>query len=521
MKCRNSKKSKIIVHLTSEVSPFFKRGGLGDVLGSLPEYLEGDDYHNIVISLFYDGKMKHIETAAAHKLVMHYQEIHYEFTVYHIEKKSIDYYFIKLADSWVLSDLENKDGGSPYCEGPSIIPYFYFAKAVLQTIDNFKITPSYIFCHDWQSVGVLGYTGIMQKIKKQSACTTVFLIHNYHHQGEIYEDIATYLEPDPACAIKEVFSRCGSASLLALGLKNSDYAATVSNSYAEELIDGRAPHTGLKYLDLCGRQVLGFLNGINHGVWQPENNAYLPVSFNIETLDNKKRIKKEVLRDYGFHDPDNIDPPLVLLLCRLTFQKGVYLFIDFLHDREAMQEYTASFLDSDTRFVVLGNPGDGINGNIDKEFCFLQKQFPGRFLYINRYSEDLAHLFLAAADILIAPSIFEPCGLIQIYAMAYGTVPVVRPVGGMKDTVRCYFEQPLNATGFYINSYNRSAIIQTMKKVINIYYHSPQEWRKIMQRGMKEDFSWSQMVKQYHTFFERVELAQAGAKSDLLLTNSL
>ncbi|MCU0290132.1 MAG: glycogen/starch synthase [Acidobacteria bacterium] len=501
----NTKKMKTIVHITSEVAPFFKRGGLGDVLASLPVYLEEDGCHNIVITLFYDGKMLHLDNCTAHEFSMLYQGVYYEFTVYYLERKNIDYYFIKLVDSWILSDLENKEGAGPYCEPPSILPYFYFAKAALQVISSFEIFPDLIFCHDWQSVGIFGYTEIMNKIKTQSGCTTVFLIHNYHYQGEVYEDIIAYLEPDPACEIQELFSRYGSASLLALGLKNCDHAATVSLSYAKELVDGHAPHAGLKYLGLCAGKVIGFLNGIDPGIWKPENNLHLPVSFNMETLDNKKKIKKEVMEKFGFRDPGNIHSPLALMLCRLTFQKGINFFIDFPQGLQAMKEYAAEFLDPDTYLVVLGTPGDGINGIIDNRFSFLQEQFPGRFLYINNYSEALAHLFLAAADILIAPSLFEPCGLVQIYAMAYGTVPVVNPVGGMKDTVRCYFQQPSNATGFYIDSFNRTSVLQTIKKVINVFYYSPGDWRKIMERGMQEDFSWAKMIKQYQAFFERVE----------------
>jgi starch synthase len=503
-------KKRLIVHVTSEVAPFYKRGGLGDVAGALPVYLENERYHNIVITLYYQGQMKGLENCIAgdQEFSLSYLGVNYPFTVYSITANKVEYYFIQLADSWELEKLENRDMNQTYSEPSGIVPYFYFAKAALRFLLGYPSHPSYILCHDWQSGGLFGFPGLTAEIRKRGWNKTIFLIHNYNYQGEIYEDIYPYLEPETAAEIQQVFNECGTASLLALGLKNSDYSATVSYSYAEELTGLKAPHTGLKYLDLCQRRVLAFMNGIDPGIWHPGNSPYLPVSFGSGSLENKKRIKQEILKKYGFLPADRPRPPLVLMLCRLTFQKGVNLFIDFVRDRKEMVENMAAFLGTGIYFVVLGTPGDGIKGNIDEGFCYLQEEFPGRFLYLNHYTEELAHSFLAAADILIAPSLFEPCGLVQVYAMAFGAIPVVRAVGGMKDTVCCHFRGPFKSTGFHIDQFSQEALLRTMRKVSHIYYHSPQEWQKIIQRGMAADFSWNRMKKQYQVFFQHLEEEQ-------------
>jgi starch synthase len=509
------KKQRTIIHITSEVAPFYKRGGLGDVVGALPMFLESNRYHNVVVSLFYDRKMNLMTDYIVDKVSFEYQGIPYDCSIYSLRKDKISYYFIKLSDSWILSDNENNDGNKAYSSASTVIPYFYFAKAVLQLIIHYKLSPDYIFCHDWQTGGFFGFTQLLKKIEDKKSFKSIFVIHNYEFQGDIYEDSFKFFEEDVVDELRAVFSKYERASLLSLGLKNSDYVATVSHNYAQELIHNRAPHIGLKYLDLCNREVLSFLNGIDRSLWNPRDNSFLPRSYGIKNLKIKREMKKIILKQYKFDDPENTTPPLVLMLCRLTFQKGIGFFTNPYLDQQAMVENMEHFLRQAPRFIMCGNPGGGLNGYINKTFSHLQKKFPGKFLFINKYREDLAHRLLAAADILIAPSLFEPCGLIQIYAMAFGTVPVVCTVGGLKDTVRCFFEDPENATGFYIKNHSRECLLETLARVVNVYYRSAFEWQKIMRRGMKENFSWEKMKNQYLRFFKAIESRPAIPFSEL------
>jgi starch synthase len=500
---------RTVIHITTEAAPFYKRGGLGDVVGALPRYLENEHTHNIVICPFYDGKMKHIETSGLGRDQMRYGGIPYDFSFFFLQRGGIDYYFIKLSDSIILSERESTDGNNPYSAPASIVPYFYYAKAALQIIQRKRMAPDYIFCHDWHTGGCFGFTDLLAQIQKSKPFKSLFIIHNYEFQGDLYEDIHDYIDNDVSLQLKEIFVRHGCASLLALGLKNSDYTATVSHSYARELATGRVPHTGLRHLDLRNRQVLSFLNGIDPVLWRPETSPFLPGAYNLETLERKRELKKLALERYGFQDPTDTASPIILMLCRLTAQKGVELFTDDHHGRSDNIQNMADLLRQGCRFIICGNPAGGVKGIIDSSLSGLQQEFPGRFLYLNRYHEAEAHLLLAAADILLAPSLFEPCGLVQIYAMAFGTVPVVHPVGGMRDTVCCYFENPEIATGFYMNHFSRQCLQETLKKAIHLYYHEPVLWREIITRGMKADFSWERMKSQYFRFFDAVEQGQA------------
>ena len=499
------KKNRTIVHITSEVAPFYKRGGMGDVVGALPQYLESEHTHNIVICPFYDGKMKHMDGAERGYRVINYQGIPYDFNTFYLRRNGIDHYFIKLSDSGIMSEWEDHDGYRPYSAPSTIVPYFYFAGAALELILHRDLTPDYIFCHDWHTGGCFGFTGLLEQIKNKKEFKSLFMVHNYEFQGDLHEDIYQNLDRDIAAQLEEIFSRYKQASLLALALKNSDYAATVSHSYARELVEGRAPHIGLKYLDLCNREMLSFLNGSDSSLWRPETSPYLPVPYGVDTLERKKDIKKMILGRYGFDDPGNTGPPLVLMLCRLTAQKGIGLFTGIQRESDGSTKNMEILLEQDNRFFICGNPGGGAGGIIDNALADLQKKFSGRLCYLNHYSDELAHHLLAAADILLAPSLFEPCGLIQIYAMAFGTVPVVRSVGGMRDTVRCYFEDPGTATGFYINEFSRNCLQTTLRSVTRLYHREPLTWRRIMERGMAADFSWERMCRQYLRFFDRLE----------------
>ncbi len=498
-------KPRTIVHVTSEVAPFYKRGGLGDVAGALPIYLENPEYHNIVISLYYDEKMKHLEEAVEESFVITFHGVPYRFSTFSVERKGILYYFIRLSDSSILSDLENNDGFKPYAAPSAIVPFFYFARAALQVVLHNRHFPDFLFCHDWQTGGVFAFPDILQELHAENPFTRVFMIHNYDFQGPLYHDICRYLEPQNNREIEAVLNRFGHATLLALALKNCDYAAAVSHTYARELMARDAPHLGLDYLSLLKHNVHSFLNGSDTSLWQPRDNPFLSLNYDEDSLDKKRELKLEFLSRHSSNGDRRPDQPLVLMLCRLTVQKGIGLFADYFEDEESIVDHMRSFLELGIRFVIHGNPAGGMNSVIHQRLAKLAKTFHQSFIYLPGYSEESAHQLLAAADILLAPSLFEPCGLIQIYAMAFGTVPVVRPVGGMKDTVDCYNDNPSHATGFHIPQFTRESLIQTIGQAVSIYRHHPQLWQQMMKRGMARDFSWHRMKHQYFNFFTAVE----------------
>jgi len=496
---------KIILHVTSEVTPFYKRGGLGDVMGALPKYLTTEDYTNIVISQYYNDQMHGLEGCKHSVFFMSLYGLNYEYHCYYKKMKGVHYYFINLSDHEAFAGLEKpQDGDMPYKGASSFMYYLYYGKAVLSTILNIPLHPDYIFCHDWQTAGVFAFQEELRTLKEEHRFKSVFMIHNYEYQGEIYQDCLPYLPGNVAKEVKAIFKKYKSASMMALGIEKSDYVATVSHGYAEELLKGILPHKGLKYITGRDGGINAFLNGVDYDIWHPESSPYLDVRYSYRSVDKKSCIKKEVYDQCGFERQD-IHKPLILMMARLTPQKGIQLLAGHHSDKLKVEGDMKKILKSGARLIIYGNPSGGVDGETHEALTFLNEKFKGQLYYNPDYREDLAHKFLAAADIFLAPSLFEPCGLVQVYAMAFGAIPIVRPVGGLKDTVKCHFKSPLDSTGFYINEFSTDCLSDTVKDVVKVFESDRSTWLEIQQRAMQVDFSWYKMREQYLSFLSELD----------------
>ncbi|NOQ27709.1 MAG: glycosyltransferase [Bacteroidales bacterium] len=507
------KEDKTIVHIAYEVAPFFKRGGLGDVASALPEYMS-ERYDNVVISFYYQGLMNHFENYSLGDFNIEMNGIEYNYKYYYFKRNQVEYYFLNMEDENVFAGsggISNLNGDNPYKNYSSIIIFLYFGKAVLKLI-QLKITNlKLIICHDWHATGIFAYPSELKNISSELNLKfhTSILIHNFYHQGNVYEDIFPYLEDEPLQLLKDLYLKYKSASLLGLAIEQADYVLTVSDNYARELNEGIVPHENLKFLLNSNKKIIGLQNGADYSIWHPERSPYLSKKYNVGTYKNKKFYKKEVFKECGFKD-DNIDnTPLILYMCRLTEQKGISLFIDMFNKNQddAISFYEDLFKQG-VKLMIYGNPSNGINDKIHKALILLQNKFKDSFYYSPYYNEENAHNYLAAADIVLLPSVFEPCGLVQLYSMAFGSIPIVRPVGGLKDTVRCFFEEENNATGFYIQDFNRNALLESIKKAVELYKNHPEIWEMIINNAMTENFSWEIKIQNYFNFIDSMKILE-------------
>jgi starch synthase len=488
-----------ILHITSEVAPFYKRGGLGDVLGALPKYLTNDQYDHLVVCPYYKDKMN-LDENQCEKSV-HFMEIFgidYEFHNHAIVKDGVHYYFLNLVDDHIYASLEmSNDGDQPYKGGASFMYYLYFAQSILTLIEAKQISVSHILCHDWQSAGIFAFRDQLQSMRLKHNLVTTFVIHNYDFQGSIFRHSLAYLPAEIVKALMPLFDEYRSASMLALGVKYADYVATVSPTYAQELLSGSLPHKGRKFLKNTF-EILSFLNGVDYNIWHPEKSPFLKERYSSKTLYKKKEIKGNVIQKCRFGLGIDQDTPLVLMMSRLTFQKGVQLFITG-DDRDIAAEME-QFLGRGLALIINGSPSSGLNGHTHKKLSFLQSKFEGRIHYDPCYEEAKAHEYLAAADMIIVPSLFEPCGLVQIYAMAFGTIPIVRPVGGLKDTVLPHQQSSCNSLGFHVEEFTSASLRNAVHNAVTVYKESPNEWFQIVERCMEQDFSWNKMTRPYFDF---------------------
>ena len=491
---------KTLLHITSEVSPYYKRGGLGDVLGALPKYLSNDEFDNVVISQYYYDRMTMPENCTCTPMEMEIFGIPYFFDCYTVVDEGVRFYFLNLSDHEVFASLEAaSDGDQPYKGSSSFMHYLYYGKAVLHLLQNMEEEIAHVLCHDWQSNGLFAFQDEFNALKKKHGFQTITIIHNYEFQGDVFVDALHHLPSSVATVFKNIYAKHHSVSMLALGMEHSDHVATVSETYATELQSGVVPHKGLKYL-VPGKKMLAFTNGADYSLWHPSRSPFLSEHYDTDNLSPKKEIKRQILETCQFPaDERSMEQPLLLVMSRLTYQKGIQLILQDSH--ESAVSGMEKLLGNDLKMIIYGAPTGGMKGEVHQRFTALQAEFEGRLFYNPVYTEEMAHRYLAAADIFMAPSLFEPCGLTQIYAMAFGTVPVVRPIGGLRDTVNNYNDLPSEATGFYIDEFTNESMIAAIHQAVKIYLNSPAEWEGLVRRGMHQDFSWDKMKEHYYDYF--------------------
>ncbi len=500
----------MIIHLASEVAPFYKRGGLGDVVGTLPVYLNNKQ-SNTVISFYYKNRMKGKKPKFMGSIYVDIQNIKYEFHYYGIRENNIDFYFINMSDELVFSDMESgesdtttDDGEKPYGENFPFTVYMYFAKASLKLIEFLKLQPKTLFFHDWHVCGCFAYPSKLRSICQSNNGKSVVLIHNYEFQGEVLPDQLHLLEEEALNEFLPIYNEFGMATFFALAFKNADYVATVSKTYAEELLQKKLPHVGLDFLKLIkNKKIIALPNGIDHNFWSPYSSPYLKKPYSIETVFEGKRFHKRQLEEkIGFKHSEE---PIILLMARLTEQKGINIIIDLWNSEEKAMRKIKELINKKVRLLIYGRPSKGLSGNIHKRLSKASALFPEKFAYIPDYTEEMAHKFLAGSDMILCPSLFEPCGLVQMFGLSFGTVPIVRPVGGLKDTVIDYDQNPEQATGFYIERFDNSSLADSIEKASVLYKNNKTHWNKIINNGMKKDYSWPKVIGQYEDFFNRMK----------------
>jgi len=304
-----------------------------------------------------------------------------------------------------------------------------------------------------------------------------------------------------------IYEQYGAMTFYALAFKNANYIATVSKTYARELWERQLPHVGLKFLELIRRKKIYALpNGVDYTTWSPEHSPFLDQHYDVNSYElTKSQWKKRLINEMGF---DNADAPIVLLMARLTEQKGINILINLWDSIEESKIQLQKLLSSGVNLIIYGTPEKGLHGSLHKRLILCKKQFTGQFNYVHNYTEEKAHRFLAGADMILCPSLYEPCGLVQMFSMKFGTVPLVRPVGGLKDTVIAYGESSEESTGFYIKEFQPDSVCETIEQAAEVYRNQPEIWGDIIKRGMSKDFSWDKSLEYYNSFFDAVELEQ-------------
>jgi starch synthase len=472
-----------ILFAASEAVPFIKTGGLADVVGELPLALVKQGlkvsvvipkYSQIKPSLIKDAKfLKYFD------VYMNNQKVYAG--IYLLQQNKIDYYFI---DNESLFKRDNVYG---YNDDDA--RFGFFNLAVMEMISHLQLKIDIVHAHDWQC-GPLSmlYYEKYHNYPFYENINWVFTIHNPAYQGlfdpKIVETIFGLnmdLYHNGTLRFKDAFS------FIKVGIVYANKITTVSKTHANELLDPSFAYGLEGVINLRRNDLIGIVNGIDYEKYNPNNDRY--IATNYRSSYSKKLINKEALQKRcGLEINPSI--PLLAIISRLTWQKGIDL----------ISPHVDELLNKNVQLVVLGS-GDYQYENAFKYYAI---KYPNKvFTYIG-FNDELAHQIYAGADILLMPSLFEPCGISQLIALRYGTIPLVRQTGGLKDTVNAFNEYEVTGNGFGFIDFN----YQTMSNIIDYalkFYYQKEIWDVIFKNALKSNFSWDQSAKEYVEVYKSIK----------------
>jgi len=403
-------------------------------------------------------------------------------------ERGVRYFFIDYPPFFERDGLY----GTPMGDFPDNAERFaLYCRAVLESAKLLGV-PDVIHCHDWQSalIPILLRT-LYEEDPAWSNIPTVFTIHNIGYQGVFSPDTLPLLMlPWDLFTISKL-EFFGQVNFLKGALVHSDFITTVSRRYAQEIQTSEYGY-GLEGV-LRGRSssVAGILNGVDYNQWNPATDRFLAAQYSPESLEGKRECRRDLLRRFGL-DPES-PAPVIGVVSRFAAQKGIDL-IALAADRLAHEECT---------LVMLG-AGEH---EYEERFTSLARQYAGRIAVRVGYDNELAHIIEAGADMFLMPSRYEPCGLNQIYSLKYGTVPIVRAVGGLDDTIHAYDRRTGKGTGFKFHEYTPEALLAAVRAALAVF-REPEKWRGLMLSGMACDFSWEASAREYVRIYEKVRAAR-------------
>lgn len=472
---------KRVLFAASECVPFIKTGGLADVCGALPKEFDPTEWDVRVVIPNYSCIPEHFRNQFEYvtHFYMHMGPALPDkyIGVLTYEYQGIKYYFI--------DNQEYFDCFLPYGNIRFDIEKFcLFSKAVLSMLPLIDFRPDLIHCHDWE-------TGLIPVYLKNEFMgdpffwnmKTIMTIHNLKFQGiwdiKIVKNI-TGLPDHVFTPDKMEYKK--DANMLKGGLVYADYVTTVSDTYAQE-IQTPVYGEGLNGLLFARRlDMQGIVNGIDYSVYDPATDDKIYVNYDKESFRKKKIMNKLKLQEeLGLEV--NKKKYVIGLISRLTDQKGLDL-INYMFEQ---------IIDDFTQFVIIGT-GDSLYENTFRHFAW---KYPDRVSANICYSDDLAHKLYAGADAFLMPSNFEPCGLTQLISFRYGTIPIVRETGGLKDTVEAFNEYENTGDGFSFTNYNAHEMLEIVNYSKSIFFDKKRQWNQMIDRGMEKDFSWKNSTQRY------------------------
>lgn len=490
-----------ILMVSAECAPFAKSGGLGDVVGALPQFLVKAGHRVVVVMPLYSliNRAKHSIVPAFEKLDVPFGNGHLACGVYKSELPGkVPVYFLEHHDFYSRDGMYHDAAYNDFPDNP--LRFAFLSKAALQLCHLLTFSPDIVHANDWHTAVMSAFLKRMydhDPVFRETA--GVLTIHNIAYQGRYNRSFYFRTGLPPGDFTQEKFEHYGDVNFLKGGIHFADVVNTVSPGYAIET-RAKPGGYGLEYfLNLKGEDYRGILNGADYDHWNPETDELIPANYSKDDLSGKAACKRVLQEKLGLEQKPDI--AVVGIVSRLVEQKGFHIIAECIDDLLA---------DNNVQFAILGAGDTKLEGF----FGSLPVRYPGKAGAYIGYDNKLAHLIEAGSDFFLMPSIYEPCGLNQIYSLKYGTLPIVRATGGLNDTVDNYDQDSGEGTGFKFWDPTCTAASNTIRWALETFYKRRPHIEKLVRNAMEQHFSWGDSAGEYIDLYRRAKLKATRVKPE-------
>ncbi|MFO7277602.1 MAG: glycogen synthase [Pseudomonadota bacterium] len=478
-----------VCFITAEIAPLAKSGGLADVSSALTRHLSraGHDVRVFTPGYSFIDRSKlevhPVEFLQDVPLEVGPHRYRCSVSTVRLPGSSASVHLIECPELYARPSLYTTDADEH-------LRFLALTRAAFECCQRMAWSPQILHCNDWHAAfGPLFLRTLYAWDRLFHGTRSVLTIHNIGYQGVFGADSIDDLGLGPdSYLLHQDDLRAGKINSLRHGILYADAITTVSPTHAREIC---TPQYGMGLdhdLRARGDALVGILNGVDYDEWDPRCDRHLPLHYGPQNLDPKRELKRRLLDRFGLRGGERT--PLAGIVSRLTLQKGIELLFGALPQVLARR---------DLLLIALGSG----EPKYEEFFARLQRDFPFRVVFQRGYDEPLAHWIEAASDMFIMPSLYEPCGLNQMYSLRYGTVPIVRRTGGLADTVQHYDPATRQGTGIVFNDFDTPAMIWALETALDLYAQ-PLHWTRMMLNGMAQDFSWDRQTAQYVALYERL-----------------
>lgn len=483
-----------ILIITSEFDPLTNVGGLGNVTSSLSKELKKLGCNVKIVLPYYKDVKASLQNlnlkpkTLVSNITTCIDWLPVSAKIKQITINKVDCYLIENKELFDRNYIYSAYG---YDKGDDDRRFGFFSLCAIEFLKAINFQPDIIHCHDWQTAFVPLFLKFRKHIKDDpfyKSSKVIFTIHNLYYQGEfnsnILEDfgLPDYLFTNQNLELK------GKINLLKAAILFSDYITTVSDTYAKEILNpdfGFGLDRTLRRVSQDTHKLNGILNGIDYDLWNPTSDKQIYKKYSLEKIEDKHKNKLKLKDEFGLDTKQ--DKPIIAVISKLTEQRGIQLIIDSL----------TQIIDLGYQVFIVGVGESKFQKTLQQR----KKKLKENLCLVLRHDEATERKVYAGADMVMMPSRFEPCGLVQMISLRYGTIPVVRSTGGLVDTVRDYSDDG-KPTGFVFKQFTKVNLLDTLIRAITVYEHKP-EWQKLISNAMKEDYSWGKSAKKYLDLYKR------------------